>query len=624
VRHGTQARRRRRYPARTVRLIEIRLLEGPNVYRLEPVVKIEVAVGRRRTWYGQRSPGRHALVRLGADVPAKQWSLPVEALVRWVRRLRSDHGEGTGGVAVHRSSDPGHWIVTFPWTGAERAHSIAEAAMALAERDVSPARRARLTGSQERQLARWSARIAEARTTPPAWIRDADRRMPVVSITGTNGKSTVTRLITHILKVAGQRVGTTTSDGVLVDERLVEPGDWTGPGGAWQVLGRSDLDVAVLETARGGLVLRGMGYESNEASVITNVSSDHLDLQGIHTLPELAEVKATVARATKPDGWAVLNADDPLVAAVGRRLRAHVAMFSLGAGSGGPGAIRRTVAAGGRGYVLRDGWLVEIDGSRAAGARDASNGHGPGSARPGEPVEHRIIEVERVPITLGGLARHNVANALAASGAARGLGVTLAQLRDGLADFQPSSERSPGRLNLFRLGARVVIIDFAHNEAGVNAVLDVAEGIAGGGAGRTAPVTAIIGTAGDRPDDTLRGIGKIAARRAQRVAIKETLKYLRGRSRESLVGEIMAGIAAARRPTSDVTVYESETAALRGELARSDGGSRPDAPRVIVLMCHEEREEVFALLAELGARPVDVGSELTTLIPRLQARPRRG
>jgi cyanophycin synthetase len=611
-----------------VRVIEIRLLEGPNVYRLEPVVKIEVALGRRRTWYGQRSPGRHALVRLGADVPAREWPLPIDSLVSWIRRLRVDHGEGQGGVSVHRSSDPGHSIVTFPWTGAERAHTIAEAALALVERDVSPVRRARLTGSQERMLARWSARIAEARATPPSWIRDADRRMPVASITGTNGKSTVTRLVTHILKVAGRRVGTTTSDGVLVDERMVEPGDWTGPGGAWQILGRSDVDVGVLETARGGLVLRGMGYESNDASVITNVSSDHLDLQGIHTLPELAEVKSTVARATRPGGWAVLNGDDPLVAAVGRRLRANVAMFSTG-GARGLAAVRRAVAAGGRGYVLRDGWLVEIDGSHGSdhdgGRRADRDGHdGRGARSRAEPVEHQIIEVDRVPITLGGLARHNVANALAAAGAARGLGVTLAQLRDGLVDFQPSSERSPGRLNLFRLGARVVIVDFAHNEAGVSAILDVAEGIAGGAAGRAAPVTAIIGTAGDRPDDTLRGIGRIAGQRAQRVAIKETLKYLRGRSRESVVGEILAGVKSAGRSTSDVTVYESETAALRGELARSEGASRPDGPKVIVLMCHEEREEVFQALKELGARPVDVGSELTTLLPRLQTRPRRG
>ena len=611
-----------RYPPRTVRLIEIRLLEGPNVYRLEPVVKVEVAIGRRRTWYGQRSPARHALVHLGARVPTREWPLPIEEFVEWLRRLRVDHGEGRGGVGVHRSSDPGHWIVTFGWTGAERARTIAEAALALTERDVSPVRRTRLTGAQERLVARWTARIDDARATPPAWVRDADRRFPVVSITGTNGKSTVTRLTTHILKVAGRRVGTTTSDGILVNERLIEPGDWTGPGGAWQILSRSDIDVAVLETARGGLVLRGMGYETNDASVVTNVTSDHLDLQGIHTLPELAEVKATVVRATRVGGWAVLNADDPLAAAMSRRVRAHVAVFSLGVGSGGAAVVRRTVAGGGRAYILRDGWLVEIDGSHAESGPGQAGGAVNGASA--GPVEHRIIEVERVPITLGGLARHNVANALAASAAARGLGVTLAQLRDGLADFVPTSELSPGRLNLFRIGSRIVIVDFAHNEAGVNAVLDVAEGIAGGAAGRMAPVTAIIGTAGDRPDDTLRGIGKIAGKRAQRVAIKETLKYLRGRSRESIVGEIMAGIAAAGRTTAEVPVYESETEALRSELARNgEGAARPDALRIIVLMCHEERAEVFALLAELGAHPIDIGSELTTLIPRLQARPRR-
>ena len=577
-----------------MRLVEIRLLEGPNVYRLEPVVKVEVAIGRRRTWYGQRTPGRHALVWLGATVPRRAWPAAVEGIVDWTRRLRAEHGDGRKGVVVHRSSDPGHWIVTFPWTGAERAHTIAEAAFALAERDVSPVRRARLTGRQDRTLVRWKARIDEARTTPPAWIRDADRKVPVISITGTNGKSTVTRLITHILVGAGRRVGTTTSDGVLVNERLVDPGDWTGPAGAWQILGRSDLDVAVLETARGGLVLRGMGYESNEASVVTNVTSDHLDLQGIHTLPELAEVKSTVARVTVPGGWVVLNGDDRLVAAMARRVRGHVALFTLV--DGGSAKVRRHVASGGRGYIVRDGWVVELDGAK----------------------EHKIVELLRVPITIGGLARHNVANALAAIAATRGLGATIAQVADGLVDFRPTSDRSPGRLNLYRLGARIVIIDFAHNEAGVSAVLDVAEGIAGGAAGRAAPVTAIVGTAGDRPDDTLRGIAKIAAKRAQRVAIKETLKYLRGRSRESIVGELLAGIHAAGQPTADVPIYESETAALKGELADAEG-----RPRVIVLLCHEERDEVFALLEKLGAKPVDVATELTSLVPRLQERPRR-
>ncbi|MFL5709364.1 MAG: Mur ligase family protein [Chloroflexota bacterium] len=587
-----------------MRLVETRLLEGPNVYRLEPVVKLEVAIGRRRTWYGQRDPGRHALVRLGANVPAAERPDAVAAIVGWVRRLRADHGEGSGGIAVHRSSDPGHWIITFPWTGAERALTLTEAAQALAERDVSPSRTARLTGAQERLLARWTDRIEAARTTPPEWLRDADRRIPIVSISGTNGKSTVTRLITHVFVVAGRHVGTTTSDGVLVDERMVEPGDWTGPGGAHQILARRDIDLAVLETARGGMVLRGVGYESNDASVLTNVSSDHLDLQGIHTLPELAEVKSTICRMTRADGWVVLNADDELVSAVARRVRANVAFFSLDGDASA--VVRRHRERGGRAYLVRDGVIVEANGA----------------------TETEIIAIGDVPITIGGLARHNVANALAAAGGARGLGASIAQVRDGLAAFAPDAARSPGRLNLFRLGARVVIVDFAHNEAGVSAVLDVAEGIAAGAAGRAAPITAIIGTAGDRPDDTLRGIGRIAAERAQRVAIKQTLKYLRGRTAESIVGELMVGVVAGGVSATDVPIYDSETDALRAELNGAAGaganGGKGDASRVIVLMCHEDRTGVFELLDRLGARPVDVASELTTLVPRLQSRPRRG
>ena len=587
-----------------MRLVETRLLEGPNVYRLEPVVKLEFAIGRRRTWYGQRDPGRHALVHLGADVPARDWPDPIAATVAWIRRLRTDHGEGRSGLAVHRSSDPGHWIITFPWVGAERAQTISEAAVALAERDVSPSRTAQLTGAQERTLARWTERIEAARATPPEWVRDADRRVPIVSISGTNGKSTVTRLMTHILVRAGRRVGTTTSDGVLVDERMVEPGDWTGPGGAHQVLARRDVDVAVLETARGGIVLRGVGYESNDASVLTNVSSDHLDLQGIHTLPELAEVKSTISRITKPDGWVVLNADDPLVAAVARRVKANVALFTLD-GDESP-TVARHRRRGGRAYLVRDGFILEANGAS----------------------ETPIVEVARVPITIGGLARHNVANALAAAGGARGLGATIEQVRNGLIAFAPSAESSPGRLNLFRLGSKVVIVDFAHNEAGVGAVLDVAQGIAGGAAGRAAPITAIIGTAGDRPDDTLRGIGRIAAERAQRVAIKQTLRYLRGRTAESVVGELMVGVVAGGMSATDVPIYDSETEALQAELNGAAGaganGGRPDAARVVVLMCHEDRDGVFDLLRRLGARPVDVASELTELVPRMQARPRRG
>ena len=170
-------------------------------------------------------------------------------------------------------------------------------------------------------------------------------------------------------------------------------------------------------------------------------------------------------------------------------------------------------------------------------------------------------------------------------------------------------------------------MDFAHNEAGTEAILDVAAAIAGGAAGRAAPVTAIIGTAGDRPDDTLRGIGRIAAQRAQRVVLKETLGYLRGRDRADVLRVIGEGLVEGGLDPAVVPVYESEAAALEAELVgagsiAADG--RPDQPRVVVLFCHQERDEVFALLERLGARGVDVATELGDLAPRLADRSRPG
>ncbi len=571
-----------------MRLHEIRLLEGPNVYRLLPVVKVELAVGRSHAWRGSRTPSAAALVHLARDVPSREWPDAVADVVAWTRRLRADHGEQAGPVKVHRSSDAGRWVITWPWSGAERARLVAEAALDLARRSVSPGRRVRLTMTQGRWVAGWEARIAAATATPPSWIRDADRRMPVASITGTNGKSTVTRLVTHILLRAGRHVGATTSDGILVDEQMVEPGDWTGPGGAAAILRRSDVDTAVLETARGGLILRGLGYESNEVSVFTNVSSDHLDLQGIHTLPELAEVKATVCRVTRPDGLVVLNADDPLVAAVRRRVRARIALFSMD--PAGSSLVTRHRQAGGLAWVLMGSRLVECEGA----------------------VEHDLLDVADLPVALGGLARHNIANALAAAGGARGLGASRDEVADGLRHFRPTADLSPGRLNLFRLGERTVIIDFAHNEAGTDAILDVAGAIAGQIGATTAgnvPVTAIIGTAGDRPDDTLRGIGRIAGAKADRVVIKETLDYLRGQARSTSCATLGEGLAEAGVDPATVPVFESETEALEAELAGSGPvatrAGDPGGPRVIVLFCHQDRDQVFALLERLGARSLD-------------------
>ncbi|HWH24917.1 MAG TPA: Mur ligase family protein, partial [Candidatus Limnocylindria bacterium] len=512
-----------------MRLVEIRTLDGPNVYRLEPAIRIELTVGRRRTWYGQRLPGRHAVVRLGAKVPARDAPRQVAQLAGWVRRLhRSALGRQVP-VGIHRTSEPGHWVVSYPWRERGRAESIARAALRLAD------------NGGERTLERAIRLIRSADTDAPEWVTDDRRPIPLISISGTNGKSTTTRMISHILRRAGRRVGTTTTDGVLINERIVEEGDYTGPLGAQAVMSTPGVEVGVLETARGGIILRGLGYQSNDAAVLTNVSSDHLDLHGVHTLPELAEVKSVIARVTRPGGLVVLNADDRLVAGLARSVRAPVCYFSLRRPTA---RLRRHLARGGRAMLLEDGWIVSLVG---------------GSRR-------RIVAVADVPSTLGGLARHNVANALAAAAGAHAIGATWAQVADGLRHFGAGTRDLPGRLNLYLRGARLVIVDFAHNEAGLAAVIDTAEAIIGRRGRRRGTLTTIVGTAGDRPEDSLRAIAQVAVQRSDEVTIKETLKYLRGRTRAGVIGELRAGAVAAGLPSSAIPVHDSEVVALQAEL----------------------------------------------------------
>jgi cyanophycin synthetase len=570
-----------------VRLIETRLYDGPNVYRLEPAVKLEVAIGPRRSWSGSREPARGAIVRLGARVPRRDWPRPIAFVAGWAGRLGRLDGAASPRVTVHRGSDPGHWIVAWRWHRTKKAELVAEAAFDLAKRGVDPNRAVVASKAASRLVARWRRRIRLADGGEPSWLRDVVRQVPVISISGTNGKSTTSRLITRILRASGRHVGTTTSDGVLVDEVMVEPGDWTGPGGAREVFRHPEVEVAVLETARGGLLLRGLGYESNEASILTNVSSDHMDLQGIHTLPELAEVKATICRVTKPDGWVILNADDRWVRGVARSVRARVAYFTLLGDRSRP--VAKHLAAGGHAVLVRDGILGEA--------------HGADDWRP-------IVPIAEVPITFGGVARHNVANVLAAAAGARAMAASIEDVRRGLLEFDAGSASSPGRLNVFRRGDRVVIVDFAHNEAGLAAVLDVAAAIAGGlrrATARRPELAAIVGTAGDRPDDTLRGMGEIAARRVDRLTLKETIHYLRGRTRESVVAELRTGAEAGgwRDP---LEVYAGEAAALTGELDRD-----PGRPQVLAILSHVERDDLFAILAARGFEPVASAAALAAL-----------
>ena len=541
------------------------------------------AVGRRRTWYGQRA-SRHAVVRpvsrcRGVGGPASRGARGLTRRLLRPRRMRRE--------AVHRSSDPGHWIVTFPWTGAERARSIAEAAFALSGRTSRPG------------AARRSRPVRRGRSSRRRPSRCARRRRPG-SGTPTGG-SRSSRSPGRMARARSRaddphpRSGEAARRDDDLGRRPRQRADGRAgrldrPGGALQILGRSDLDVAVLETARGGLVLRGMGYESNEVSVHTNVTSDHLDLQGIHTLPELAEVKSTVARVTRADGWCVLNADDPHVARIARRVRGHGVLH---AGTGRLGREFAGTRPAAVSYAVDGGWMVELEGKRST-----------------------RIELIRVPITIA---------------ASPGTTSRTPSRRGRCPRARPvdrGGRRRPGRLPT-DLGPRARPAEpvpdrvadrhrrLRPQRGGRRGRARRRRGHAGGAAGRAAPV-AIVGTAGDRPDDTLRGIARTrgagaACRDQGDAAPLPPRSDLRGgRRRDARRRKGSRGEPWRRRS-------QSETAALRAELANGDG-----RPRVIVL-CHEEREAVSARCSRSsGAKPIDLATELTTLVPRLQERPVRG
>ena len=252
------------------------------------------------------------------------------------------------------------------------------------------------------------------------------------------------------------------------------------------------------------------------------------------------------------------------------------------------------MARGGRAYLLDNGWLVERSGSRT----------------------HRIVPAADVPPTLGGIARHNVANALAAAGGARALGFTIDQVAAGLRDFRNSAELMPGRLNLYRLGNRLVIVDYAHNVAGLEVVLDTAEALVGRRGKRRASLSVIVGTAGDRPDDYLQTLGYTAGSRADEVAIKESLPYLRGRSRASVIGELRKGLRRGGVASSAVPVYDDELEAIKGELTAPGrlAGTIDDTPRVVILLAHRLREEIGEFLAGQGARSIEDAAGLADVI----------
>ena len=546
-------------------LVELRVLDGANLYFPRPTIKLTLAVPGLLSLPEGRAAAVAGDVGLTAGSPGppggeQRRRFATRLLAHLVRRTAAEAGVRALAVRSRPGPEPAQLVVAYPWRRQHAAEALGRAVAELVASMGTP-------GLAER-LEEAGARLRQVEAGPGPSLPVP--RVPTVAVTGTNGKTTVTRLIAHMGRAAGLHVGWSNTDGIYLDGELVEEGDWSGPGGAAQVLAQPGIQLAVLETARGGILRRGVGVAHNDVAVVTNISADHLGLGGIQTLDQLAEVKATIVRITRPGGWVVLNADDPRTLAMRRLSRARPVTFGLDPVAPG---LREAQTEGGRAATVLDGDLVVLTRGRV----------------------DRLLPVLDVPVTLAGLASFNVANALAAAAAGLAAGLPREAVLDGLRGFRPDPGQNPGRMNILDLDGRAVIVDMAHNEASLLALLEVARGLRLPG-GR---VHALVGTAGDRSDELIRSLGELAARGADRVAIGEKHRYLRGREASELVGLLREG--AATVGVTDMPTHPGELAGLKALAASSAPGD------VLALMAPAERSEILAWLDAQGATLLDPG-----------------
>ncbi len=368
---------------------------------------------------------------------------------------------------------------------------------------------------------------------------DAPFRIPIVAVTGTNGKTTTTRLIAHMAAAQGLKVGYTTTDGIYIQGHQLEKGDTTGSQSAEFVLRDPTLNFAVLETARGGLLRSGLGFQFCDIAIVTNVAADHLGLRGIHTVEEMAEVKAVLPRTVRPGGYAILNADDDLVYAMSHSLDCHVALFSL---DGNNPRVLEHVAAGGLGAVYEEGFISIYRNS----------------------YKLRVDRAADVPLTFGGRARFNIENALAATLAGYISRFPIDDIRRALRTFETTPAKTPGRMNQYRFPDFEVVVDYAHNTAGLLRYGEFLE------ATPAVRKVGIVAGLGDRRDEDTISLGRTAGKLYDHVILKQE-SDLRGRSAAEITALLRQGMEESK-PGLPVEVIDNEAVAVAHALENARPG----------------------------------------------------
>jgi cyanophycin synthetase len=381
----------------------------------------------------------------------------------------------------------------------------------------------------------------------------ADFKIPIVAVTGTNGKTTTTRLIAHIVKTVGYKVGYTTSDGIYIQNQMLEEGDCTGPRSAEFVLRDPSVDFAVLECARGGILRSGLAFSQCDVGIVTNVAEDHLGSKYIETLEDMAAVKAVVPESVTRNGFAILNADDNLVYKMADDLDCHVAFFSMDEYNP---RIKRHCERGGIAAVVENGYVTICKGT----------------------WKIRIEKVMDIPLTFGGKAAFMVENILPAVLAGFVRDFKVEDIRVALQTFIPSPAQIPGRMNLFQFQNFKLLLDSAHNPAGLAALGSYLEKVT------DIPKIAILGSIGDRRKEDIINMGRLAAQIFDQIIIRN-VKNLRGRTSEEITQLLMAGI---RKQNADLPVKEmaTEDEALRDAIDNAPNGA-------FIVLCSEGGSETI-------------------------------
>ncbi len=387
-----------------------------------------------------------------------------------------------------------------------------------------------------------------------ALFGEDDGRIPVVAVTGTNGKTTTTLLIAHAIRMAGLRAGVTTTEGVFIDGQRIVKGDCTGYRSARSVLSSPDVDFAVLETARGGILKRGLAYDRCDVSVVLNVSADHLGLDGVDSVEELAKVKAVVAR--RASRAVVLNAEDDHCVAMAATLADGVELLYFSLDADNPDLLRH-LDNGGRAVYLVDDTIVLANGAR----------------------HEAIVDVRQMPVTLQGAARYNIANSLAAAAALAASGFGNQEIADGLRSFVSDWKHNPLRSNLFDVDGVTVIVDYAHNTAAYAALAETARAMTPG------RLVGVVAAPGDRRDADLVDIGATCAAGFDELVVYETEN--RGRAAGSVAARLVEGIRLAKFDEDQLRVELDVHEAIRAGLARCDKGD------VLVFGCGSDISELL-------------------------------